>query len=209
MPDSHLSVTLKKANRKDGLHPNLKKRMMSLEEKPEAKERREGETLGIWFVDKRELMFAPVPSEELRSHIDKFAPNINFPVQHDLLLCQPCETNSTIWYTCPQEGCDYKVKRRSHLKQHLADIHDIGVTWHTCPQEGCEYKAKQRQNIKRHLAQIHDIGVTWHTCPQEGCEYKTKKRDGLKQHLANVHDIGVTWHSCPQEGVVKSRGTLN
>ena len=29
MPDSYL----KKANRKDGLHPNLKKRMMSLEEK--------------------------------------------------------------------------------------------------------------------------------------------------------------------------------
>ena len=107
---------------------------------------------------------------------------------------------STIWHTCPQEGCQYMAKRREHIKTHLAHAHDIGVTWHTCPQEGCEYKAKQKGDIKQHLAHIHDVGVTWHACPQEGCQYKAKRRDTIKTHLANIHNIGVTWHACPQEG---------
>ena len=94
---------------------------------------------------------------------------------------------STIWYTCPQKGCEYKAKMRGHIKQHLAGIHDIGVTWHTCPQEGCEFKAKERRNIKQHLANIHDIGVTWHPCPQEGCEYKAKQRAHIKRHISRHH----------------------
>ena len=114
-------------------------------------------------------------------------------------------------YRCPQEGCEYKAKQRGNIKEHLANIHDIGVTWHSCPQEGCEYKAKMRSMIKKHLANIHDIGVTWHTCPKEGCEYKTKQRYLIKQHLADIHDIGVTWHTCPQEGCeykAKQRSTI-
>jgi hypothetical protein len=156
-------------------------------------------------------------------------------VQHDLLVCQPCDgevevvaegkTNSRGGevmgvngqvaaglykydeeeiderpYRCTKRGCKYRAKESNNLKQHLADIHDIGVTWHTCPQAGCEYKAKGKGSIKAHLAYNHDIGVTWHTCPQEGCEYKAKDRSSIKQHLANIHDIGVKWHACPQEG---------
>ena len=88
---------------------------------------------------------------------------------------------------CKQRGCKYKAKLMGNLKQHLAHIHDIGVTWHTCPQEGCEYKAKERVKIERHLANIHDIGVTWHTCPQEGCEYKAKQAFRLQEHVSLCH----------------------
>ena len=167
-------------------------------------------------------------------------------VQHDLLVCQPCdeevevvaegktnsrgvgvvEVNGQVAarlyeydkkeiderpYRCPQEGCEYKAKKRSHIKRHLAHIHGINVTWHTCPQAGCEYKSKQIGDIKRHLAGVHDIGTTWHACPQEGCEYRAKDRSNIKQHLVNIHDIGVTWYPCPQKGCeykAKQRGSI-
>jgi hypothetical protein len=90
-------------------------------------------------------------------------------------------------YMCKQRGCKYRAKERSSIKQHLADVHDIGVTWHPCPQEGCEYKAKKRSTLKLHLAGIHDIGVTWHPCPQEGCTFKAKQRSNLKRHIAKHH----------------------
>jgi hypothetical protein len=169
-------------------------------------------------------------------------------VQHDLLVCQPCDEDEDVEviaegktnssgvgvggvngqvaarmyeydedeiderpYSCNQRGCEYKAKRKREIKQHLACIHDIGVTWHTCPQEGCEHKTKMRAHIKQHLAHIHNIGVTWHTCPQEGCEHKSKMREKVKTHLADIHDIGVIWHTCPQEGCeykAKRRGSI-
>ena len=102
---------------------------------------------------------------------------------------------------CDQEGCNYKTKKKGHLKRHKADKHDIGGTWHKCDQEGCDYKCKQASNLKMHKVSKHDIGVTkWHECDQEGCNYKCKEAGSLKQHKAFKHDIGVTWHECDQEG---------
>ena len=141
-------------------------------------------------------------------------------VRRDLLVCQPCDEDGEVVaerkaarmyeydkeeiderpYRCKQRGCKFRTKRRDKIKDHLACIHDIGVTWLPCPQEGCDYKAKKRGNIKTHLAYVHDIGVTWHACPQEGCEYKGKERGDLTKHLAYSHDIGVKWHKCPQGG---------
>ena len=46
------------------------------------------------------------------------------------------------------------------MKQHLADVHNIGVTWRPCSQEGCEERFKQASQLKQHLANVHDIGVT-------------------------------------------------
>jgi hypothetical protein len=108
-------------------------------------------------------------------------------------------------FACGEEGCGYKAKRRSNLKQHLVHVHDIGAKWFKCTQEGCQYKAKQRgtsraTSLKSHLAHVHDIGVVWHQCMLEGCDYKAKERGTLRQHLANVHDIGVVWFKCTQEG---------
>ena len=57
--------------------------------------------------------------------------------------------------------CEYKCKRRSNSKQHLADIHDIDVERVSC--DMCKYTYKGRNNLKQHLADIHDINVEWMT----------------------------------------------
>ena len=42
-----------------------------------------------------------------------------------------------VWYKCPEEGCVHKAKWASHLKKHLASVHNKGVVWHKCPEKGC------------------------------------------------------------------------
>ncbi|GMI22246.1 hypothetical protein TrCOL_g8349 [Triparma columacea] len=124
-------------------------------------------------------------------------------VQHDLLVCQPCD-----------EDVGVVAERKTNSKgigvvgmngQVVAGLYEydekeIDKKPYRCTQRGCKYRAKERGMIKKHLANIHDIGVIWHTCPQEWCEYKAKQAGSIKSHLANIHDVGVTWHPCPQEG---------
>ena len=51
--------------------------------------------------------------------------------------------------------CDYNTKQKSHLKTHLADIHNIDVIWFPC--HLCDFKTKQKSILKTHLADIHNI----------------------------------------------------
>jgi hypothetical protein len=106
-------------------------------------------------------------------------------------------------FSCDQSGCDHKCRWPSHLKQHLAFVHDIGMEWHHCDQSGCDHKCKQASDLKRHLANVHDIGVIWHHCDQSGCDHKSKHMGDLKTHLADVHNIGVTLYTCDQSGCDK------
>jgi len=43
-------------------------------------------------------------------------------------------------------GCEYRAKQKSNVKQHRADVHDVGVTWHECPEPNCSHKVKQKGN---------------------------------------------------------------
>ena len=95
--------------------------------------------------------------------------------------------------------CGKRFLFPSHLRKHMADDHDVGVTWRCCTVEGCDYKAKQASHLKQHMAFVHDIGVTWHVCPVDGCDYKAKQAGNLKQHMADAHDVDVTWHVCTVE----------
>ena len=52
--------------------------------------------------------------------------------------------------------CDFKFKKKGNLKQHKANVHDIGVVWHHC--DLCDYKCKMNSSLKRHKADVHDIG---------------------------------------------------
>ena len=99
---------------------------------------------------------------------------------------------------CGIDCCKYESKQASHLKQHKANIHDIGVTWHKCDQPECDFKCKQACKIKRHKANIHDIGITWYKCDQPECDFKCKDAGCLKRHKAQIHDIEVKWYKCDQ-----------
>ena len=45
----------------------------------------------------------------------------------------------------------------SHLKQHKADTHDLGVTWHACDADPgkCDFQAKQASNLYDHIRTQH------------------------------------------------------
>jgi uncharacterized C2H2 Zn-finger protein len=90
------------------------------------------------------------------------------------------------------DRCDMSFKQKGGLKQHQADVHDIGVVLHSC--DRCDKSFKQKGSLKRHKADVHDIGVVLHSCDR--CDMSFKQITTLKQHKANVHDIGVVWHSC-------------
>ena len=135
-------------------------------------------------------------------------------VQHDLLVCQPCDEDVTVVAERKPNSRGVEVVGvNGQVAERLYeyDEEEIDERPYRCEQRGCKYRAKQRGEIKKHLADIHDVGITWHTCPQEGCEYKTKMKGKIKYHLANVHDINVTWHPCPQDGCeykTEERGTI-
>ena len=61
-------------------------------------------------------------------------------------------------HPCLKRHCNYKAKRASSLKKHLANIHNIGVEFHSCGEIDCQYKAKQASHLRRHRANIHNIG---------------------------------------------------
>ena len=88
--------------------------------------------------------------------------------------------------------CSYTCGWASHLKQHMAFKHDIGVTWHHC--DHCDYRGKSKWGLNNHLASKHDICTVWHHCHL--CNYKCYKPCSLKLHLAYKHDIGIKWHDC-------------
>jgi hypothetical protein len=89
------------------------------------------------------------------------------------------------WNYC--KDCDYKAKRKDHLKRHRTLIHNKNATWHYC--KYCDYKTKKKSYLETHRA-IHN----WHRC--KDCDYKTKHQHHLKQHRASIHNENVTWHYC-------------
>ena len=128
-------------------------------------------------------------------------------------------------FRCDIEGCTYIAKRKTHLKSHKANIHDIDVVWHYC--DHCTARFKRASNLKEHKQNKHDIDVVWnycdictYRCKQKGnlkkhkallhnigrdayewrkcdlCDYRCIDKSRLKQHKANIHDIDVVWYNC-------------
>ena len=102
--------------------------------------------------------------------------------------------------------CDYKSKRKGHLKRHKQNKHNIGVVWHRC--DLCSFKCNQKCNLKRHKQNKHNIGVVWHRC--DLCSYECKEKRNLKRHKQYVENIGdKTCQLCEKTnlGVVKPYGS--
>jgi len=115
----------------------------------------------------------------------------------------------TIFHACPHVGCKYRAKVKSAIKQHRADVHDIGVVWHPCPMPDCGHMSKRESHIKQHLANVHDIGVTWYRCTEPDCKVTMKDKSALNQHKAAVHDVGVRWSYCDVEGCKHRAKTMS
>ena len=88
--------------------------------------------------------------------------------------------------------CDSKFKQKGSLKQHMQNVHDVGVVWKECGL--CDSKFKQTGNLKRHMAIAHDVGVVFHHCSL--CDSKFKYKEVLQRHMLYVHDVGVVFHHC-------------
>ena len=62
-------------------------------------------------------------------------------------------------FNCTESNCKYSCKRKSNLKTHLWNIHNIGNgKIFNCTESNCNYSSKQKSNLKRHLTNKHDIG---------------------------------------------------
>ena len=90
--------------------------------------------------------------------------------------------HSDIWYSCEWPGCDYKTKRKSSLRGHIAShgVEHIACVW---PQ--CDKMFKTITNMKQHLL-THKQEKN-QICPLPGCDYRCITPGNLKIHMKNRH----------------------
>ncbi len=94
------------------------------------------------------------------------------------------------------ELCEYKTSKKSNLKRHKEQLHEVGDKM--C--EFCQFVTKRTDNLKRHIESKHKVdrrkptvkesktvtkGSTILCCDQ--CDYKTPKKDHLKRHTSSKH----------------------
>ena len=64
------------------------------------------------------------------------------------------------WRHCDAPACDYKAKQNSHLIQHKASTHDIGVVWSFCDVTDCDFSTKQKHHLVQHKRRKHSEPVS-------------------------------------------------
>lgn len=58
-------------------------------------------------------------------------------------------------YRCTEPKCTYCSPMAWHIKRHLANVHDIGVTFHVCPEPECTFKTKDKYRFNKHRKKPH------------------------------------------------------
>ena len=83
------------------------------------------------------------------------------------------------------DKCDYKTKEASHLRSHIAAVHD--KIKHCC--DTCDYKSSWKQNLDDHIKHTHRnvAKVLKVPYPCGLCDYSTSKLGNLKIHAEAVH----------------------
>ncbi len=106
----------------------------------------------------------------------------------------------SVYYDCPIQGCNVKIKQKENIKQHLI-THGIGVKWFYCEYDDCKIdniRFNKKGNYQRHLYGKHKVGeFRTYKCPECNVELVTK--DGVRQHMAGVHGVGAKWYYCNEE----------
>jgi len=115
-----------------------------------------------------------------------------------------------MWYYCPALLFEYRVKQKNDLKQHRANVHDIGTiarsttartrrsrratssstepactASHPCTKPSLRLQGQVDGDITKHKANKHNIGVQWKQCPH--CVHKSKQNSHLNEHIESHH----------------------
>ena len=99
---------------------------------------------------------------------------------HTSAICDQEIANKKEKNSC--DKCNYKTKEASHLRSHIAAVHDK-IT-HSC--DTCDYKSAYKQNVDNHIKHNHR-NVAKVPFPCGLCDYSTTKMGNLKIHAEAVH----------------------
>ena len=78
------------------------------------------------------------------------------------------------------QQCDYKASNKSHMRQHVQNVHK-GLKY-DCT--NCDYKSGDKSNLNRHMNKYH-LGVTY-AC--DLCKQIFNQKNGLKRHIDIKHN---------------------
>jgi hypothetical protein len=77
-------------------------------------------------------------------------------------------------HRCTVEGCAYRSPMAWHVKRHLANVHDIGVTFLFCPEPGCTFKTKDKYRYNQHRKKPHTAPQSVHS--KVAVQYNEERR---------------------------------
>ena len=87
-------------------------------------------------------------------------------------------------HRCTVEGCTYVSPMEWHIKRHLANVHDIGVTMLCCPEPGCTFKTKDRYRFNQHRKKPHTEPQSVHSRVAVQYNEKRREREAAKREAA-------------------------
>ena len=79
-------------------------------------------------------------------------------------------------------NCPYTSTSRSHLKEHVENIHDK-IRRHFC--KDCDYASYHKGPLAHHIKKVHEKSIN--VC--EDCGYAETRKSLLNSHRASVHGI--------------------
>ena len=87
-------------------------------------------------------------------------------------------------HRCPVEGCTYVSPMEWHIKRHLANRHDIGVTILYCSEPGCTFRTKDRYRFNQHRKKPHKEPQSVHSRAAVQYNEGRRKREAAKRARA-------------------------
>ena len=97
-------------------------------------------------------------------------------------LIRPVVNKGRRKHTC--ENCPYTSTSRSHLKEHVENVHEK-IRRHFCKE--CDYASYRKRGLTHHIKMVHEKSIN--VC--EDCGYAETRKALLNSHRASVHGIRI------------------